>query len=104
MAAIAVEKGTAFNRQCGVNDVAFDAGGRRQLNLARADGACNASTDHDSLCNDLAFDRGFLTNGQSTGANIAFNRTVKLDLTFGGNGSGHDQIAAEDGGGFRFHV
>lgn len=103
MAAMTVKEGPAFHRKRRMYDIALNARGRGQLNLAGPNGALDLSTDNHGLGNDLAINRRVLANGQRPGSDISFHASIQLDFTFGREGTVEHHVGADDRGGFRFH-
>ena len=84
---------TGFNGDCLVDDVAFDAGSRRQANLQATHAANDTAIHNNIVSDDFAFDCGTFADGQQVGANVAFNLTFNLDIACCFQVTGDQQIS-----------
>jgi len=72
--------GAGFNRDCFVNDVAFDAGCRCQANLQATHSANDAAIDDNVVSHAFAIDSCAFADGQQVGADVAVNCAFDLDV------------------------
>lgn len=70
----------AFNSDCFVNDVTFDACSRCQTYLQPAYTPNDAAVDDDIISDHFAFDGGPFTNSQQMRANVTFDLAFHLDI------------------------
>ena len=98
MTAIAFEEGARFHRKSFVQDIAFDMAGGAELNLAGADAADHLAAHGDVIGQDFTMHFGLLADHKAMAADIAVHAAVNLHIAAGGEGAGHDQVCADDGG------
>src|SRR5690349_23343595 len=97
-ARLAFEIGTPFDRQDGVEDVAFDVTGGLQCYLLAANGSSDRALHHDIIGQQVAGNARFLSDDDAEGVDIAFDGAIDLHLALGLKISFDRKLAADDGG------
>ncbi len=94
---IALEIRATFNGKRTLDHIAFNMTGVGQIDLAGANTAHDMATNGDFIRMQLTRDDRFLSDGQGSRMNVAFNLAIDMDITRGGDRPHNGHVGTDDG-------